>query len=72
MTPNGTTLRLRIEDAGARLNLNSLFEMDEGGNWKVREETPEFLTQLLAKVIDELPVAPRRAGLRRPPSWPRT
>ena len=57
VTPSGTTLRLRIEDSGARLNLNALFEMDEGGNWKVREETPEFLTQLLAKVLDELPVA---------------
>ena len=56
MTPKGTTLRLRIEDAGARLNLNSLFQMEEGGAWKVRDETPEFLTQLLAKVIDEQPV----------------
>jgi len=62
VTPSGTTLRLRIEDAGARLNLNSLFEMDEGDAWKVREETPEFLTQLLAKVIDEQPVAPGARG----------
>jgi len=60
VTPSGTTLRLRIQDAGARLNLNSLFEMDEVGTWKVRAETPEFLTQLLAKVIDELPVASRQ------------
>jgi len=58
VTPNGSTLRLRIEDAGARLNLNALFETDEAGNWKVREETPEFLTAVIAKVIDELPVAP--------------
>jgi type II secretory pathway component PulK len=59
VTASGGTLRLRIEDAGARLNLNSLFEMDEVGNWKVREETPDFLLQLLAKVIDEIPVEPR-------------
>jgi type II secretory pathway component PulK len=62
VTPTGTTLRLRIEDAGARLNLNALFEMEEGGDWKVREETPEFLTQLLAKVIDEQAVAPGQRG----------
>ena len=58
VTASGGSLRLRIEDAGARLNLNSLFQMDEVGAWTVREQTPEFLTQLLAKVIDELPVEP--------------
>jgi type II secretory pathway component PulK len=56
MTAKGSTLRLKIEDAGARLNLNALFEMDQDGVWKVREETPEFLVQVLAKVIDELPL----------------
>ena len=60
VTPSGTTLRLRIEDSGVRLNLNALFEMDEVGAWKVRKETPEFLTEVLAKVIDELPPAPRQ------------
>lgn len=65
VTPKGSTLRLRIEDAGARLNLNSLFEMGEDGVWKVREETPEFLAQLLAKVIDELPLP--RAPLTQEP-----
>jgi type II secretory pathway component PulK len=66
MTAKGSMLRLRIEDAGARLNLNSLFEMAEDGVWKVREETPEFLTQLLIKVIDELPLprAPRTDDAR--------
>jgi type II secretory pathway component PulK len=32
VTANGTTLRLQIEDAGSRLNLNALFEMDEAGD----------------------------------------
>ena len=58
ISPSGTTLQLRIEDAGARLNLNALFTMNEGGTWVVREETPEFLRQVLEKVIDELQVAP--------------
>ena len=55
VTANGTTLRLQIEDAGSRLNLNALFEKDEAGDWKVRGESLEYLTQLLAKVIDDLP-----------------
>jgi type II secretory pathway component PulK len=59
VTATGTTLRLRIEDAGTRLNLNALFQMDEAGNWTVREETPEFLSKVLEKVIDELPVTSR-------------
>jgi type II secretory pathway component PulK len=56
VTPNGSRLRLRIEDSGSRLNLNALFQMDEAGNWTPREESGEFLTHLLTKVIDELPV----------------
>jgi type II secretory pathway component PulK len=58
VTPTGTTLRLRIEDAGARLNLNALFEVDDQGDLKARDQAAAFLTQLLAKVIGELPVAP--------------
>ena len=58
VTPSGTTLRLRIEDSGARLNLNALFEVDEQGGVKARERAPALLTHLLAKVIDELPVKP--------------
>jgi type II secretory pathway component PulK len=59
VTPTGTSLRLRIEDAGSRLNLNALFEMDEVGNWKVREGAPDFLARVLEKVIDEMPPASR-------------
>jgi type II secretory pathway component PulK len=58
VTPSGTTLRLRVEDSGARLNLNALFELDDQGALKAREQTQPFLTKFLAKVIDELPVAP--------------
>lgn len=49
--PDGGKLTLRIEDAGARLNLNSLFK-----NGTVRDPLTEpFLVELLTKVIDELP-----------------
>jgi type II secretory pathway component PulK len=60
VTPSGAALRLRIEDSGTRLNLNALFEMDETKLWKVREETLEFLTKVLEKVTDELPLAAGR------------
>jgi general secretion pathway protein K len=52
----GGTLRLHIEDAGARLNLNAVLRFDETGN-----PTPDvepFLQQLFEKVIDEMPVPP--------------
>lgn len=49
--PDGGQLTLRIQDAGARLNLNALFK---GGT--VRDPLTEpFLVALLTKVIDELP-----------------
>ena len=62
VTPSGTTLRLRIEDSGARLNLNALFEVDDTKVWKARKQTPAFLERVLAKVIDELPVAKGAKG----------
>jgi type II secretory pathway component PulK len=46
----GITLRLRIEDAGARLNLNALFEKG-----KPRKYSEIFLSALLEHVIDEMP-----------------
>jgi type II secretory pathway component PulK len=58
VTPSGTSVRLRIEDTGARLNLNALFEVDAEGQWQALEQTRPFLEQVLAKVIDELPLAP--------------
>ena len=48
--PDGGRLRLRIEDAGSRLNLNALF--DPEGN--AHDDAEPFLTALLEKVIEEL------------------
>jgi general secretion pathway protein K len=52
----GATLRLQIEDSGARLNLNALFDFDEGG--LLDEQTELLLHELLQKVIDEMPIPP--------------
>jgi general secretion pathway protein K len=49
--PDGDTLRLTIEDAGARLNLNALFK--DGAPADAASET--YLIALLQKAIDELP-----------------
>ena len=57
-TSTGTTLRLQIADSGSRLNLNSLFEVDEEGLLKGHANSLGFLTAVLAKVIDDLPLAP--------------
>ena len=54
--PDGGLLRVRVEDAGAKLSLNALFK--EGAP---RDETSEiFLGELLTKVIDEIPVRPEQ------------
>jgi general secretion pathway protein K len=54
--PDGGLLQVKVEDAGARLSLNALFA--EG---KPRDEKSEiFLTELLTKVIDEIPVRPEQ------------
>jgi general secretion pathway protein K len=47
---DGALLRLRVEDAGARLNLNALFD-EEGA----LEQTEVFLGAFLDKVIGEMP-----------------
>lgn len=49
-TPDGTTLRLRITDASSHLNLNAL--LDKGAP---RKNAELFLTELLKKVIDDMP-----------------
>jgi len=54
--PDGGQLRIQVEDTGTKLNLNALFS--EG---KPRDEATEsFLTELLTKVIDEIPVRPEQ------------
>lgn len=50
---DGTLLTLHISDAGARLNLNALFDL-EGP----LEETEPFLLEVLRKVIEEMPGRP--------------
>jgi general secretion pathway protein K len=57
-TPEGNTLRVRIQDTGAKLNLNALFHADDTGLWKALDDTPAFLEQVLTKVVGELPIAP--------------
>jgi type II secretory pathway component PulK len=54
--PDGGWLRVRVEDAGTKLNLNALF-----AKGKPRHETTEiFLGELLTKVIGEIPVRPEQ------------
>ncbi len=51
-TSDGGRLRLRIEDASARLNLNGLFD-EEGA---AHSDAEPFLTAFLEKVIAEMPM----------------
>ena len=51
------SLRVRIEDAGTRFNLNALFDYAQGqGDGYV--ETIPFLQEFLEKVIDEMDIPP--------------
>lgn len=54
--PEGESLRLRIEDAGARLDLNAL--LDEDG--APRKNADLYLVELLEKVIDDMPGRPEQ------------
>lgn len=54
----GGTLRLRIEDSGARLNLNALFETNGEGQRVPRDQAEPFLRAFFEKVIDEIPLPP--------------
>jgi general secretion pathway protein K len=54
--PDGGLLRIRVEDAGTKLDLNALFA--EGAP---RDQATEiFLGELLTKVIGEIPVRPEQ------------
>jgi general secretion pathway protein K len=61
-TADGDALRLRIEDAGTRLNLNSLIHFDDGG--VLDPKTEPFLRDVLEKVIEDLPPEERLYDLR--------
>jgi len=56
-------LRLRIQDAGAKFNLNALFETDDEGLRTPRAETESFLLLFFEKIIDELPLPPGERAL---------
>jgi type II secretory pathway component PulK len=60
------SLRLRIEDTGARFNLNALFEVEGTGGFRAREESEELLVRILEKVIEELPLPPAQRSLYEP------
>lgn len=53
---DGDSLRVSIEDAGSRLNLNAVFQFDENG--VAHENAAPLLEALLEKVIDEMPIPP--------------
>jgi general secretion pathway protein K len=59
----GARLRLRIEDAGSRLNLNALFIFGE--NAQLSDRTELFLHAFLEKMIEELPVDEQELYLPR-------
>ena len=50
------TLRLEIKDSGAKLNLNALFDLEQGG--ALDDQTALLLRDVLEKVIDEMPIPP--------------
>jgi len=50
------TLRLEIKDSGAKLNLNALFDIEQGG--ALDDQTALLLRDVLEKVIDEMPIPP--------------
>ena len=55
-TQNGGTLRVTIEDSGARLNLNAVVTRDEDD--QLPSQAQPLLEALLEKVIDEMPIPP--------------
>lgn len=52
--PGGASLRLKIEDTGARFNLNAAVVFDEGG--QPSDRTEPFLQAFLEKMIEETPL----------------
>jgi general secretion pathway protein K len=57
-TPSGARLRVKVQDTGSRLNLNALFEISDDGGFAAKETAEDFLLELLAKAIDEVPRPP--------------
>jgi type II secretory pathway component PulK len=63
---DGSLLRVRIADTGARLNLNALFAKDESGELVASKESEPFLVALLEKAIDEIPRPPSQKATYDP------
>jgi general secretion pathway protein K len=55
-TQDGGTLQIRIEDSGARLNLNAVIQRDEGN--QLPTQAQPLLEELLEKVITEMQLPP--------------
>ena len=58
---DGSELRIRMEDTGARLNLNALFQRNDTGELVARKQSEPFLVALIAKAIDDLALPPAEA-----------
>ncbi len=56
-----SSLRLQIQDAGERLNLNAVFQFGEDG--QAHENALPFLEAILEKVIEEMPILPGERAL---------
>lgn len=57
------SLQIRIEDTGAKLNLNALFEVDGEGLRVPLDETEAFLLLFFEKMINEIPLPPGELAL---------
>jgi len=56
LLPGGATLRLQIEDAGAKLNLNAILRSDADG--ELASQAQPLLEAMLEKVVEEMPLPP--------------
>lgn len=55
-TSEDSTLRIRIEDSGSKLNINAILQRDE--NDELPSQAQPLIEAMLEKVIEEMPVAP--------------
>ena len=53
------TIRVRIEDSGARFNLNALFSRGDDGTLVPQRQAEPFLVAMFEKVIDEIDLLPQ-------------
>jgi len=58
-TRSGGKLHVQIDDAGAKLNLNALFQFDKEKEERVPDRTEAFLIAFLERMVDELPLEDR-------------